>query len=68
MILYQKKKYYRGGVIFTAQSKCDTNIETLLLTTVKAMSLHLIMNVKGLISLTVFYFETLKIALSFQRL
>ena len=48
--------------------KCDSNIETLLLTTVKAMILHLLKDVNGLKSLMVFHFEILKIPLSLQQL
>ena len=56
------------GVIFTAQSKCHTNIETLLFTTVKSMILHLLKNVKGLKCLMVFYLDTLNISLYLQQL
>ena len=40
----------------------------LLLTSVKAMILHLLKNVKGLRYLMVFYLETLKISLSLRQL
>ena len=58
----------RRGFIFTAQSKRHTNIETLLLTTVKSMILHLLKNVKGLRCLMVFYLDTLNISLYLQQL
>ena len=53
-ILYQVKRQYKSGVIFTT-SKFDTNIETLLLITVTAMILHLLKNVKVPRCLMVFY-------------
>ena len=53
---------------FTTQSKCDTNIEIRLLTTVKAMILHLLTKVKVLRCLMVFYLDMLKISLYLQQL
>ena len=46
LILNQKKIPYKGVVIFTAKSKCKTNIKIPLITKVKAMILHLLKKVK----------------------
>ena len=62
------KIQYKGGVIFTTQSKYDTNIKTPLLTTVKPMIIHLLEKVNVLRCLRVFYLETLKIPISLQQL
>ena len=56
-ILHQKKIQYKCCVIYSTQNKCDTNIKTLLLTTVKIMILHLLKKVKVLGCLMVFNLE-----------
>ena len=55
--LDQTGKHYRGGVIFTTQSKCDTSIKTPLLQFLKSMILNLLKKVKPLRCWRLFYLE-----------